>query len=123
MSRMNAPHRSDWADSDDSDTGDTARLIGDKRITTYDAVEEHERGLDKLGEALKRQKNAAHSLATEVDLHNEILEDIDQGLLATNENLAKNTRNIKLLLRKSSTFSLWLIIILLGIVIVLLFIF
>lgn len=115
------PLRSNWGESDDSDTGETnSPLVGGKQHSTYKAIEEHERGLDRLGEAIKRQKNAANSLATEVDVHNEILDDIDQGLLATNENLMKNTRNIKLLMRKNSTFFLWLIIILLGIVIVLL---
>lgn len=108
-----------WGDqSDDSDYGDTTRLVAPGQSSYYQATQEHERGLDRLGEALKRQKNAANSLATEVDLHNEILDDIDQGLTSTTTNLQKNTRNIQLVMKKNSTFLLWLIIIILGVIIV-----
>lgn len=119
------PAASSWADnySDDSDNDDTSRLldnnnIGSYRATEQKAIQDHERGLDKLGEAIKRQKYIAGEMATEVELHNEILDGIDTGLTNTNDNLRKNTRNIKLVLKKSSTFYLWFLIIVLGIVIV-----
>lgn len=111
--------RPNWGDdsSDESDTADDKRLLRDGQITTYQALENHERGLDRLSEAVKSQKNVAHSLATEVDLHNEILDDIDTGLAATDINLRKNTRNIKLISRKSSTCCLWMIVVMLAVVI------
>lgn len=119
------PSASVWADdySDDSDNDDTSKLLDNKNIGSYQAteqkaIEDHERGLDKLGEAIKRQKFVANEMASEVELHNEILDGIDTGLTNTNENLRKNTRNIKLISRKSSTFYLWFLIIVLGVVIV-----
>ena len=60
----------------------------------------------------------ASELATEVDVHNEIIDDIDSGLSRTGDNLRKNTRNIKLVLKKSSTFFLWILIVILALVIV-----
>lgn len=115
---------SGWADdySDDSDYEDTSRLLDNKNVGTYQAteqkaIEEHERGLNKLGEAIKRQKYMANEMATEVELHNEVLDGIDVGLANTNENLRKNTRNIRLISKKSSTFYLWFLIVILGFVI------
>lgn len=114
---------SGWADDlSDEDDSDTSRLIHNNRANTYQSTQQilinHEEGLETLGEAIRRQKNVATELATEVDLHNEILEDIDTGMTNTNENLQKNTRNIKLISKKSSTFCLWFLIILLAVVIV-----
>lgn len=111
------PSTSTWADdlSDEADESDNTRLLGN-RVASYQAT--HEEGLNKLGEAIKRQKYVATELATEVELHNEILEDIDTGLTSTNENLRKNTRNINLVSKGASTFYLWFIIVALAIVIV-----
>lgn len=116
---------SGWADdySDDSDYEDTSRLLDNKNIGSYQAteqkaIEDHERGLNKLGEVIKRQKYMANEMATEVELHNEVLDGIDAGLTNTNENLRKNTRNIRLISKKSSTFYLWFLIVILGFVII-----
>lgn len=76
--------------------------------------------MDKLGQAIKRQKYMANEIATEVEVHNEIIDHIDEGLSRTDANIRKNTRNIKLVLKKSSTFYLWLLIVILAIVIVIL---
>lgn len=120
------PSSSAWADdfSDELDEADTSRLL-DKGVSSYSAtptttLRDHEEGLDKLGEAIKRQKYMASELATEVDLHNEILDDIDTGLSETNENLQKNTRNIRLVSKKSSTAFLWFLIVILAVVILIL---
>lgn len=117
------PTSSAWADnfSDDFDSADTSRLLKDPvsgyHTTQQQPIRDHEAGLDRLGEALKRQKYMANGLATEVDLHNEILDDIDGGLTTTMVNLQKNTRNINLVTRKSSTCLLWSLIVILAIVI------
>lgn len=118
------PSHSTWADDMSDDECDTTSLLRNNKPNTYQAtqnvIRDHEEGLDRLGNAIKRQKYIANELATEVDLHNEIIDDIDSGLTSANENIRKNTRNIKLVTRKSSTFYLWFLIVLLGIVIVLL---
>lgn len=116
-----------WADdlSDDFNQADTSRLLKDpvgsyNATQTHSPIRDHEAGLDRLGEAIKRQKYMANGLATEVDLHNEILDDIDRHLTTTTANLQKNTRNIKLLSKKSGTCLLWSLIVLLAFVIVVL---
>lgn len=116
------PSSSAWAELSDDD--DTSKLL-DNKTPTYQAIQDqsirdHEEGLGKLGEAIKRQKYMANELATEVDLHNEILDGIDTGLTRTNENLRKNTRNIKLVTQKSSTCLLWILIVILAAVIIVL---
>lgn len=113
-----------YESSDDSDTQDRSRLVNNKPRTyqtiQYETVMDHERNLDMLGETIRRQKYMAGELANEVDLHNEILDGIDSGLASTNDNLRKNTRNIRLVTKKSSTAFLWFLIVILGVVIVIL---
>lgn len=116
----NRPAYSGWADDPSDEDDDSARLLKDP-VRTYEAtVRDHERNLDQLGQGVKRLKHVANEIAVEVDIHNEILDDIDTGLANTNENLRKNTRNIKLVTQKSSTCCLWFIIVILAAVIVLL---
>lgn len=115
MSIRNAPI---WVDSDDEDTSSLLRdSPSSYQATQQTIIRDHEEGLNKLGEVIKRQKYMASELGNEVELHNEILDGIDVGLTNTNENLQKNTRNIKLISKKSSTFFLWFLIVVLAIVI------
>lgn len=121
MSRSNPVWR---YDSDDSEDDERRKLIGgpEQNYQTLErqAIRDHEAGLNKLGEAIKRQKYIATEIATEVEVHNEILDDIDVGLTKTGDNLRKNVRNINLVSRKSSTCGLWMIIVILGAIIVVL---
>jgi uncharacterized membrane protein len=119
---MARPTKSAWivdSSEDESDEGQPLNPGAQKsyRATERQYIREHEEGLNKLGEAIKRQKYMANEIATEVDVHNEILEDIDDGLTRTDANLRKNTRNIRLIMKKSSTFFLWLLIVILAVVI------
>lgn len=119
---MARPLVSPWGVDSSDDDEEGRLLIGQGTQKSYEAtqqqyIREHEEGLNKLGEAIKRQKYMAHEIATEVDVHNEILENIDDGLTRTDANIRKNTRNIKRVLKKSSTFWLWLMIVILAIVI------
>lgn len=112
---------SPWGDDLSEDESDEARLLKGDR-TNYRTIEdqylrEHEEGLEKLGEAIRRQKYIAGEIGNEVEIQNEILENIDDGLVKTDNNIRKNTRNIRLVSKKSSTFYLWLIIVILAIVI------
>jgi len=110
-----------WSDDLSDDYNDTSGLLN-VNVNTYEStqasIRDHEEGLSRLGEAIKRQKNMANEFATEVELHNEILDEIDTGLTNTDQNLNKNIRNIKLISRKSGNCFLWLMIFLLAIVIV-----
>lgn len=115
----NRPTSSKWApdsSDDEGEAGDTSKLLGHNRSPSYQAMKqedylrEHEEGLNKLGEAIKRQKNMAQDLNTEVELHHEIIDGIDTGLVATSDNLRKNTRNIQLITKTSSLCFLWFLI-------------
>lgn len=111
---------SKWADdfSDDESVSDRARLVRPQvqkyGSTPEQTVQEHEQGLERLGQAVKRQKYMAEELATEVELHNEILEDIDSGVTNAQANIQKSTRNINLILKNSGTCYLWTLILVLG---------
>lgn len=114
-----------WGDdlSDELDsvnTADTSRLLEPEnfRQTQERLIAAQNQGLDRLTEAVKRQKMMAHGIATEVDVHNELLDEIDDGMTNTNLNLRRNTNNIKLLSRRSGTCFYWTLIILLMIVII-----
>ena len=116
--RMNSP----WGDNVSEDESDEARLLNGRDRVDYRSIEdqylrEHEEGLEKLGEAIRRQKYIAGEIGTEVEVQNEILDNIDTGLTKTNDSVRKSTRNIKLVSRKSSTFYLWIIIVILAVVI------
>jgi len=117
---MARPTRTQWGNDFNDEESDRRRLLDEPHSSYQSAqrqIREHEEGLDRLGEAIKRQKYMANELATEVEVHNEILDDIDQGLGRTNENLRKNTRNINVVMRKSGTCFLWSLILILAIVI------
>lgn len=113
------PTTSTWADDPSDDEG--SRLI-DNDVNGYQSIQQtlqdHQEGLNRLGDAIRRQRNVADDLANEVELHNEILENIDTGLTRTDVNLQKNTRNIRLVLKKSSTCSLWVLIFILAAIII-----
>lgn len=118
------PSASGWVDnlSDDYDESDTTGLLNEQK-NNYQAIQqqyirEHQEGLNKLGEAIKRQKYVASEIATEVDVQNEILDNINGDFSNVNENLRKNTRNIRLITKKSSTFFLWCLIVILALIIV-----
>lgn len=121
---MAGSSRATWSnDFRNTQDDDRERLLSGQQTnymatTQEQIIRDHEEGLDKLGEAIKRQKFMANEIATEVDVQNEILDNIDDGLVRTNENIRKNTRNIRLVTRKSSTFYLWLLIVILALVIV-----
>lgn len=118
------PSASGWSDRRGREYDDQTRLLNDRspdyQATQEQYIRDHEEGLEKLGEAIKRQKYMANEIAAEVDVQNEIIDQIDDGMLRQGENIRKNTRNIRLVTKKSSTLFLWFLIVILAIAIVLL---
>lgn len=116
----NRQSASAWADqnSDDFDIEDNSHLVNNDiyahHVYQQRAIEAHEDGIERLTRAATRQKNMAYEIANEVDTHNEILDDIDNGVTRTDENLRKNTRNIGRVTRQSGSCFYWLIILLLA---------
>lgn len=118
---MARPLTSPWGGDSSEDETDESRLLNgtnrNYQSTQQQYIREHTEGLDRLGEAIKRQKQMANEIGNEVEIHNEILDNIDDGLTNTDSNIRKNTRNIRLVMKKSSTFYLWLMIVILAFVI------
>ncbi|XP_074600673.1 syntaxin 8 [Brevipalpus obovatus] len=103
---------------DDNEPSET--VIHDYDQVKQRLIREQDAGLDTLGEIISRQKAMAHGICTEIDLHNEILDDIGDAMDANNDRLVRNSRNIAVISRKDGSCCYWLIIFLLFIAIVVL---
>ncbi|XP_025016684.1 syntaxin-8 [Tetranychus urticae] len=82
------------------------------------ALREQDKGLDTLADIISRQKSMAQGIATEIDIHNEILDDITDAMDDNHGRLVRNTRNIAKVSRKSDTCCYWVVIVLLMIIII-----
>ncbi|OQV22563.1 putative Syntaxin-8 [Hypsibius exemplaris] len=97
-----------------------------RAVSTYDiraqhqhVLKEQDRGLDALSKAVGRQREIAVDIAAEVDIHNDILGEISEEMERADGRLARETRNMKVILKKSKThWCMWLLIVLLLIAIV-----
>lgn len=79
---------------------------------------DQDRGLDALHDVIIRQKHLAENIQTEVVTHNDLIDDIEDGLERTNERLLTTTRTVGLVSRQDSVWRYWLVIFLLTIVII-----
>ena len=79
---------------------------------------EQDRGLDALHEVIMRQKQLAGNIQTEASAHNDLLDDIDEGLDRTTQRLVSTTENVRTVSRSDSVWKYWLIIFLLLVVII-----
>ncbi|KYB28828.1 syntaxin-8 [Tribolium castaneum] len=106
-----------WGDSHSSDElsnysveqlkADQKRMLG-----------EQEQGLDNLAQIISRQKNIAHTISNEVDLHNEILDDLGTQIDRTDTRVRTETQHISVVETKDKTCVYWVVIILLFISII-----
>ncbi|KAK9876714.1 hypothetical protein WA026_014953 [Henosepilachna vigintioctopunctata] len=80
---------------------------------------EQEEGLESLYKIISRQKNIAQTISDEVDLHNEILDDLDTRTERTNTRVRTETEHIGVIDQKDNTCAYWIVIILLFVGIVL----
>ncbi|XP_044759467.1 syntaxin-8 [Coccinella septempunctata] len=93
--------------------------VSDIRNTQQKMIGEQERGLESLYQIISRQKNIAQTISNEVDLHNDILDDLDTQMERTNTRVRTETQNIGVIDRKDNTCGYWIVIILLFVSIVL----
>ena len=66
-----------------------------------------------------RNKHIAENIQTEVAAHNDIIDDIDEGLERTTQRLIATTRNVTTVSRRNSVWKYWMVIFLLLVVIIL----
>ncbi|XP_073975036.1 syntaxin 8 [Rhodnius prolixus] len=111
-----------WFDQDDSDVP----LLGDEENVSVSNLQEQqrqlladqERGLENFSDIISKQKNMALAINTEIDLHNEILDDIGTRMDSTNVNINQETSRVRLISNRDNTCGYWIVILILLICIV-----
>lgn len=104
-----------WGD----DEGQTSENFNVERAQkmTQQVIKEQDAGLEELAKIISRQKNIARTIGDEVDVHNEILDDLAEGIDRTTVGLINETRQVRTISRKDRTCGYWVVIILLFIAI------
>lgn len=106
-----------WFDQDDSDVP----LLGEEENVSASALQEQqrkllaeqERGLENFSGIISRQKNMALAINTEIDLHNEILDDIGTRMDTTNVNINRETTRVRFISNRDNTCGYWIVILIL----------
>ena len=66
-----------------------------------------------MHEVIMRQKQLAGNIQTEASAHNDLLDDIDEGLDRTTQRLVTTTNNVRIVSQNDSVWKCWFIIFLL----------
>ena len=83
-----------------------------------DALADQDKGLDLLHEVIVRNKNIAQNIQSEVQTHNDIIDDIDEGLERTTQRLITTTRTVETVSQRDKVWKYWLAIFFLLVVII-----
>ncbi|XP_060519708.1 syntaxin-8 [Cylas formicarius] len=89
--------------------------VDDMRVEQRAMLREQEEGLQNLSKIISRQKEISSVISTEVDFHNEILNDITTQVDNTDARVRAETQHVSVIDRKDNTCGYWIIIILLFI--------
>ena len=107
-----------WRATSATDADYSGMGFNDVRQMQSQVIRQQDEGLDQLSTVLSRQKQMAIDIGNEVEQHNDIIDDIHDHVDRTHDRLIRETRNIKVVDRKSGTCGLWVVIVLLFIAIV-----
>uniref|UniRef100_A0A8C5R5V6 Syntaxin-8 n=1 Tax=Leptobrachium leishanense TaxID=445787 RepID=A0A8C5R5V6_9ANUR len=77
--------------------------FGDIQARQLQAVAEQDAGLDALSSILARQKQMGNDIGNELDEQNEIIDDLTNLVENTDSKVTRQTRNVKLVERKSGS--------------------
>ncbi|CAH0388029.1 unnamed protein product [Bemisia tabaci] len=107
-----------WGIDDDDDDRPNRPLLAQSSEWTIDdlraqqrrIVEVQDEGLENLSKVISRQKEIVVSINSEVDLHNEVIDDIAVKMDRATSSSHRETEQIGVILRKDSTWGYWLII-------------
>lgn len=109
----------DWG-TDDDELLEVGGVGGDYSSTTESLraqqqrmAQDQERGLEELSKIISRQKNIAETISSEVDLHNEIIDDLGNHIDRTDVRVVNETQQVTTISRKDRTCGYWVVIILL----------
>lgn len=111
-------------DDDDDDPAlikpESSYTVADLRSQQTRILEDQNEGLDALSKVISRQKVLASQIGTEVDRHNEILDDLADTMETTDSRIHRETRQIGVVTdQDASTRGYWVVIGLLALAIVL----
>ena len=98
--------------------GSSSDMLNSYHQRKEQVLAEQDRGLDALHEVIMRQKQLAGNIQTEASAHNDLLDDIDEGLDRTTQRLVSTTENVRTVSRSDSVWKYWLIIFLLLVVMI-----
>ncbi|KAI4469888.1 syntaxin [Holotrichia oblita] len=109
-----------WGTQDEEliDSGPSQESVSDIRRDQQRMLDNQERGLENLSNIIARQKNIAEAIHSEVDLHNDIIDDLGDHIDRTDVRIANETRNVTVIDRKDNTCVYWVVIVLLLISII-----
>jgi len=98
--------------------GNSCDMLSSYHQRKEQVLAEQDRGLDALHEVIMRQKQLAGNIQTEASAHNDLLDDIDEGLDRTTQRLVTTTNNVRIVSQSDSVWKYWLIIFLLLVVMI-----
>jgi syntaxin 8 len=97
---------------------DSNEMAGETQLRHEQVLASQDEGLDSLHQVIVSQKRIAAAIGSEVEIQNEILDDIGDGMDQATQRLIETTQNVRGVGRRDSTFRYWLVIVVLFILIV-----
>ncbi|XP_063312111.1 syntaxin-8 [Pelobates fuscus] len=91
---------------------------GDLLVQQHRIIAEQDAGLEALSSIIARQKQMGHDIGNELDEQNEIIDDLTNLVENTDGKINRQTRNVKLVDKKSGSCAMVVVVILLLIAIV-----
>ncbi|KAH1010367.1 hypothetical protein HUJ05_004671 [Dendroctonus ponderosae] len=104
------PRSIDW---DEYSSGTSRVSVDNMRAKQQEMLSDQEKGLENLSKIISRQKDIAHTIANEVDFHNEIIGDIGIQIDRTDQRVRVETERVGTVGRKDNTCGYWIVIIIL----------
>ncbi|XP_022091461.1 syntaxin-8-like [Acanthaster planci] len=84
----------------------------------HQVIQQQDESLEALGTVIARQKQMGQTIGTELDEHNEILDDLSRHVTKTDSKIVRETKHIRTVSQKAKDCSFYVVIILLLIAIV-----
>lgn len=109
---------SGWGVEDDREDSSADLSTDELRQQQQRLLQEQESGLEVLSQVVSQQKRIASAIGTEVDEHNELLDEIADRTDNTQNRIVDETGQISVITEKSRTWPYWLVIALLFMAII-----
>ncbi|RNA01320.1 syntaxin-8 [Brachionus plicatilis] len=102
-----------------TESEETVNFNSEQLSSQHDRIiQNQERGLETLSHVIQNQKRIATTIGGEVDRQNDLIDSMGDKMDNLNERLIKETRNTRVIMHKSGTCGLWMIVLILLIAII-----